>query len=178
MIIGHLPAGYILAKLSHRYSATRIGNYRAFMSWGIFGAMAPDLDMLYFHLIDHGRTHHHKYFPHFPLIWFALIVLSACLFTRKTRRSTIGCYSLIFSVSGFMHLILDSIVGDIWWLAPYVDQPFALATVPARWQPWWLNFIFHWSFTLELAVVGWAIWLWRCSVDNSQRKRLFQQSET
>lgn len=178
MIIGHLPAGYILAKLSHRYFATRIGNYRAFMSWGIFGAMAPDLDMLYFHLIDHGQTHHHKYFSHFPIIWFALIVISVYLFTWKTKRSTIACCSLVFSVSGFAHLILDSIVGDIWWLAPYVDQPFALATVPARWHPWWLNFIFHWSFTLELAVVGWAIWLWRCSANNSPRKRLCQQSKT
>jgi len=58
-------------------------------------------------------------------------------------------------------MVLDSIVGDIWWFAPFVDQRFSLFTVPALYKPWWLNFILHWSFALELAVVGSAVYLWR-----------------
>lgn len=27
---------------------------------------------------------------------------------------------------------------------------YALAEVPARMHPWWLNFLMHWSFLLEL----------------------------
>jgi len=62
---------------------------------------------------------------------------------------------------GVLHMLLDSIVGDIWWFAPFVDQAYALFNVPARYQPWWLNFLLHWSFALELALWVWAFVLYR-----------------
>jgi hypothetical protein len=34
-----------------------------------------------------------------------------------------------------LHLVLDSIVGDIWWLAPFVDRRYSLFTVPAVYGP-------------------------------------------
>lgn len=166
MIVGHLPAGYVLSKFAYARFSRAIGSYRIFMFWGLFGAIAPDLDMFYFHLIDHGRIHHHKYFSHFPILWLSLITLSAGLFVWKTKRYTVACYALIFSISGFIHLVLDTIVGDIWWLAPFVDQPFAFASVTARFHPWWLNFILHWSFAIELVIVGWAILKWRRNAKN------------
>ena len=132
-----------------------------YLFWGIFGSVAPDLDMFYFHLIDHRYVNHHKYFSHYPVVWVSVIALS--FFVMKATRNSHGIYPAIFSISGFFHLILDSIVGDIWWLAPFVDQPFALATVPARYHPWWLSFIFHWSFGLEILVFLWALWVWRNS---------------
>ena len=49
----------------------------------------------------------------------------------------------------------------VWWFAPFIDKPFALASVPAVYHPWWLNFILHWSFMLEVAILIWAGWLWR-----------------
>lgn len=52
------------------------------------------------------------------------------------------------------HLLLDTIVGDIWWLYPYVDTPFALFVVPSLYRPWWLNFVLHWSFMVEVAVTA------------------------
>lgn len=57
--------------------------------------------------------------------------------------------------------VLDSVVGDIWWFAPFVDRPFALFTVPALYKPWWLNFFLHWSFALELAICAWALATYR-----------------
>jgi inner membrane protein len=65
-----------------------------------------------------------------------------------------------------VHLCLDSIVGDIWWLAPFVDRPFSLFTVPALYQPWWLNFLLHWSFGLELGLVVWAVFVWQRGRDS------------
>lgn len=56
---------------------------------------------------------------------------------------------------------LDSIVGDVWWFAPLLDRPFALFTVPALYQPWWLNFILHWSFGLEISLWIWALLIFR-----------------
>ena len=163
MIIGHLPAGYILSKLSASRFAHSISRYRTYMFWGMFGSIAPDLDMFYFHLIDHRQTHHHKYFSHYPIVWLGLVVIASILSMSKTAREKFGIYALVFSVTGFFHLTIDTIVGDIWWLAPFINRSFSLATVPAVFHPWWLNFILHWSFLLELAVIVWAVWLWRRS---------------
>ncbi len=159
MLIGHLPAGYVFSKLAYARFEARIASYRLFMFWGLLGAIAPDFDMFYFHLVDQGQIHHHRYVSHFPILWLALVI--AALAVVKLGRRIWGAYGLIFSLCGFAHLVLDTVVGDIWWLAPMVDQPFALASVPAVYQPWWLNFILHWSFTLELALFAWAVWLYR-----------------
>jgi inner membrane protein len=58
-------------------------------------------------------------------------------------------------------MLLDSIVGDIWWFAPFVDKSFALFTVPALYHPWWLNFVLHWTFLLELLILLWAVNIWQ-----------------
>jgi inner membrane protein len=160
MIIGHAPAGYITAKLLRQNFIRRGVSSRKFLMVGIFGALAPDLDMFYFHLIDHRQHHHHSYFSHFPILWFCLLVISL-LWMRYNLSSKAASLAFIFCLSGFIHLILDSIVGDIWWLAPFVDRPFVMFTVPALYQPWWLNFIFHWSFALELALWVVALFIYR-----------------
>lgn len=162
MIIGHAPAGYLAAKcLFQRFVRYDISP-RKFILTGIFGALAPDLDMIYFHLIDHRQHHHHSYFSHFPILWLSLLFFSWG-WMRRDLSSKTAALAFLFCLNAFIHLILDSIVGDIWWLAPFIDRPFVLFTVPALYQPWWLNFIFHWSFALELALWVVALWIYRQS---------------
>lgn len=152
MIIGHLPAGYILSRsLSNIASACGV-SARLFIIAGVLGAMAPDLDMLYFHLIDQRQHHHHSYWSHFPLVWGAILLFSL-LFLSVAKDKRRPLLVSIFALNGFVHLLLDSLVGDVWWLAPFVNQPFALFTVPTHYSPWWLNFVLHWSFLVELALV-------------------------
>lgn len=160
MFIGHLPAGYVSAKLLFkRFADTGVAT-RFFVLAGILGAAAPDFDMFYFYLIDNRQHHHHTYWPHYPVLWLALLSLASLWFRFGQKRSA-AALAFIFSISGFFHILLDTIVGDIWWLAPFVDKPFAFFTVPAVYTPWWLNFILHWSFALEILVLVWAFLLWR-----------------
>jgi inner membrane protein len=159
MIIGHIPAGYVISKLLFPRFASRDATWKPFLWAGVLGAYVPDLDMLYFHLVDHRQHHHHTYWIHFPIVWASLLLVSVIwLYADRARNSSI--LAIIFSLNGFIHMLLDSIVGDIWWFAPFVDKPFAFFTVPALYKPWWLNFLLHWSFALELAVVVWAVYLW------------------
>ncbi|GAA6132101.1 metal-dependent hydrolase [Halopseudomonas sabulinigri] len=161
MFIGHLPAGYVATRLLYRRFARTGVMAKYFMLAGMFGAIAPDLDMFYFYLIDNRQHHHHTYWPHYPVIWFSLLAATSLWFglARNKARAALG---LVFTLNGCLHMLLDSIVGDVWWLAPWVDQPYVLFTVQAVYTPWWLNFILHWSFALELALLAWAIYLWRC----------------
>lgn len=123
---------------------------------GIIGAVAPDFDMIYFYLIDHGQTHHHKYITHWPVLWISLLLAFTLLFiVHRQSKQVFLC--LVFCLGCILHIVLDSFVGDIWWLAPLADHPYSMFTVPARFKPWWLNFIFHWSFFVELLICIWAL---------------------
>jgi len=125
------------------------------MACAIMGALAPDLDLLYFYLVDLGRTHHHRYPTHWPLLWLSLAAVGA-LWMRLGRVRRPALLWTVFCLGGVLHVLLDTWVGDIWWLAPFVDRPFSLFTVPARYQPWWLNFVLHWSFAAEIAICACA----------------------
>ncbi len=160
MIVAHLPAGYIAAKLLYPRFATRSVAFKRFLLAALLGAVTPDFDMVYFHLFDHRQHHHHSYWPHFPIVWVTLL-LAALAWFYGARDKGSAVLAVIFAVNGFIHLILDTVVGNIWWFAPFIDKPFAFFTVPARFDTWWLSFMLHWSFALELAIIGWAAYLWR-----------------
>lgn len=147
MIFAHLPSGYLLA---------RGGGYRhgAVMTAALIGAVLPDLDMLWFHFVDHSQ-HHHRFWPHIPAIW-AVITLITLPVSRSLRPSWFA--PLAMGLAGvWLHLILDTWAGDIMWLWPYSDQLFHLVSVPATQSSWVLSFILHWSFLAEVVIILAAI---------------------
>lgn len=162
MFIAHLPAGYIATK----YLFDRIHALGIPAKWclcaGLLGAIAPDADLLYFYLLDERQHNHHTYFTHFPIFWVGLL-LASVIWAYASRDKTGAALAAIFSVNGLLHMVLDSVVGRIWWLAPFVDRPYSFATVAAQHDPWWLNFLLHWSFAIELLIVVWAIYVWHRS---------------
>jgi len=160
MFIAHIPSGYLMSVSLLRRMRSVSVSASAVIAAGIVGAFAPDLDLIYLYLFDHGRTHHHRYVSHWPSAWLASILMSGLWF-HLGKRSKPAFLALVFGMGGMLHLILDSLVGDIWWFAPFVAKPYSLFTVPARFDPWWLNFVFHWSFAVELAICGWAFAVYR-----------------
>jgi hypothetical protein len=159
MFIAHLPAGYIVSKfLLNKNNVPKV-DHKAFLIAGMLGAVFPDIDMLYFYLLDNRQHHHHQYFTHYPIVWLTLLMV-ALVWKILKPDSIKSLFLMFFAFNAFIHLCLDTIVGDIWWLAPFVDQPFSLFTVPALYHPWWLNFFLHWSFALEVSICLWAIVFW------------------
>jgi inner membrane protein len=155
MFIAHAPSGYITSKLLFPRLCQESSSRKAFYLAGIVGAVAPDFDMLYFHLVDHRSHTHHSYVSHYPILWLSLLAI-ALVWHRLANRRNSSSLAVIFALNGLLHMLLDTVVGGIWWLAPWVNQPYYFAHVTARYHPWWLNFFLHWSFLLELALVSWA----------------------
>lgn len=153
MFIAHLPAGYLAARLLAR--STGMQATPTLVLAGMAGGVFPDMDLLYGAWVDGGRVHHHLYWPHLPLVWVGagLVFLPARRRLGDTRRRLFGAFML----GGWSHLLLDSVAGDIWWLGPWLDSPFSLINIPASHSPWWLNYLLHWSFGLELAFVALAL---------------------
>ena len=159
MFIGHLPAGYLIGVLVKQNALVKKElKIKCFYAC-LVGAVIPDIDMLYFYFVDQRQHHHHSYLTHLPITWVALLV-TAALWLQFKKGYQAAMVLGAFAVSGFVHLVLDTLVGDVWWLYPIVNEPISLFTVTARYEPWWLNFIFHWSFALEFLVWAVALLVW------------------
>jgi len=160
MLIAHIPSGYVFSSMLVERVRNLPATAAAVITSGVVGALAPDFDMAYFYLADHHQTHHHKYFTHWHIVWLFLLAASV-VWLRLSQSSKAPFLCLVFCCGCMLHLVFDSFVGDIWWLAPFIDRPFALFIVPAVFDPWWLNFILHWSFVAELAICMWALLIYR-----------------
>lgn len=156
MFVAHLPAGYILTRrLVDRAPEAGVSR-RSLLALGLISAILPDFDLLYFYLVDQRQTLHHLYWTHLPLFWLgpAAVSLTLCAWTGNKR---ITLAALVFYANIFLHLLLDTVVGKMFWFYPFHAESFSLFEVPAR-HAWWVwNYILHWSFGLELLICAWAL---------------------
>lgn len=158
MLIAHAPAGLLIAALLMPLKPATVSWQRWYVTGAVFGVL-PDLDMLWFYLVDHRQFHHHVYLPHWPIVWLSLGVVSTVWWQQT--RSKASVYALLLAAIGVVHVLMDGVVGDIGWFKPWGDTLYSLFEVTNRYSPWQLNFIIHWSFALELLIVALAIWQWR-----------------
>jgi len=153
MFIGHLPAGYVLTKKVQKN--TKTGKY---LLVGLIASILPDIDMLYFYLIDNRQNLHHSYWTHIPFYWLLIVAVTfAIIWLLKKKYYMIA--AIIFFSNIFLHLFLDTIVGKIEWLFPFTDNAYYMVDVPSVYHFWVYNFIFHWTFLLEIAVLIWAVYI-------------------
>ena len=151
MFIAHAPAGFILTKAIQQKADT--GKY---LILGLVASILPDLDMLYFYFIDNKQHMHHTYMTHVPFNWMILAIFCFLIIWFFKKREYFLPASIFFS-NIFLHFILDSIVGRIQWLFPVTAKPFFLFDVPALYSHWIYNFLYHWTFFLEIIIILFAL---------------------
>ena len=149
MIIGHLPAGYLAA-----LGARRFWPAQGLFAGILIGAVLPDIDMLWFFLVDDKGHHHHSYLTHRPALW--ALLLAAGLFVRK-HPILIG-----LGLGGLLHVALDTTLGQIAWAWPFSDTSSPLIVVQPTHSHWLGSFMAHWTFQIEIALWGIAgLCAWR-----------------
>lgn len=167
MFIAHLPAGYLLAKTFKKNILKQGLDFPTAMIFILIGAVFPDLDLFYFYFIDGRSVHHHQYFMHWPLFWIGwLLIIYLSIWLNHHILKSCHAFKFLNYVKWFiyavlLHISLDTFVGDIWLLAPFIFEPFVFFEVTPRFQPWWLNFILHWSFAVELIICLIALYLFK-----------------
>ena len=152
MLTAHLPSGFIAGRL-----AGRRWTIPAAMPVALVASVLPDFDMIWFHLVDHGSVHHHRYWVHIPAFWAAVAAITLPFVWRSRWRAT----ALLFFAVILLHLLLDTIGGGILWGVPFSDHLFSLITVPTDHGHWIASFLLHWSFGAEVLIWLWALILWR-----------------
>ena len=138
MIIAHLPAGYLLTRVTPKHLPI----------WAVLlGSICPDFDMALI-WADIVHFNHHHLPTHRPAVWFAVLILGAAFKLRWLQGVAIGA---------LLHVSLDSIAGQINWLWPIGDLTLGLIDVIA--QPgWWVwSFVRHWLFGFELVICAVAL---------------------
>lgn len=157
MLTAHLPAGYLTACAFGNKNKTLLGA-------ALVGSILPDFDMIWFHFIDHGAIHHHRYWVHAPFFWLVIAAISLPTLRFAWPRQIFP--ALVFFTAIFVHLVLDSLAGSIMWLWPYDKTLYALIEVPPTRSHWILSFLTHWTMLAEL-----AIWLAAISLFLRARQR-------
>ncbi len=126
----------------------------------LVASVLPDIDLLWFYFVDHRQSPHHTYWTHIPSFWLALGAL-AILAALILRRRSLLPYIFAVTLGALIHLVLDTVAGGIYWLYPLSVSELRWVDVPAA-HGWWVaNFILHWSFAFELALLVVAVWLHR-----------------
>lgn len=152
MFLGHLPAGYLLSKLS-----VRKWQLSKYVFWGgLLGSVFPDFDLLYFYLIDGRQTLHHEYWMHLPSAW-AVITLVGLVFLFVAKKKDWLPIWLLFIVNIFVHLVLDSIAGGVLWMHPFSTRSFQMFYIPSVHGFWVWNFVLHWTFLFEIVLIVSAV---------------------
>ena len=72
MFLAHMPAGYMASKFLLSQFQLDISKTKWLLLLGLLGSIFPDLDMLYFYLIDNRQHGHHSYLTHIPFYWISL----------------------------------------------------------------------------------------------------------
>ncbi len=146
MFISHLPAGYILTKKLQDKLETK-----KYLWLGLVASVFPDLDMIYFYLIDNKQHLHHDYWIHIPFYW-VLLMIASLLGAKIFKQKNLFKVFVIFYANIFLHLFLDTIVGKINWLYPFSETSFSFFEVPAVYDYWVYNFVWHWTFLFEVGL--------------------------
>lgn len=156
MFIAHLPAGYLLSKYFKSKSTEYKLSWNMFVLIGLMGSILPDLDLFYFYLVDERQHQHHSYWSHIPIFWLSIYVFTASIFIVIQNKKMVLITTFIFAQI-ILHLILDTVSGGILWGYPLSIQYFVLFNVTPQYNWWVFNFILHWSFALEAAIILFAL---------------------
>ena len=171
MMIGHLPAGYILGKLFQRWLPDKVSR-RKIMTVSMVGSVLPDVDMIYFYGVDRSVSHH-LFYSHIPAVFCFLLPL-AILFFCVAKTRTHSLLTLVLWATLMLHAILDTTVEGILWTYPFCERTSInlinwsdKSTIPHICEPletvwafgnitiegWMINVMSHWTFLLEIATI-------------------------
>ena len=152
MFIAHIPATYILAKITTNKRLS-IANLVTLSLGSIF----PDIDLLRFYLLDNHQYHHHSYWTHRPSVWLGILLVTICVSALMKTKRTLTIY--LFFLGVFLHMVLDTIVGEIAWLWPLTKRTWTPVHIMDTQQIWILNFFLHWTFAVEIIICLLALFI-------------------
>lgn len=162
MFVAHLAGGFLATRfyLANKATSEADGKLQSFLLFGLVCSVLPDFDLFYFYLIDNRQHPHHSYWTHMPVFWLLVPGLLYSVANALLRKN-IGLWCVLLFINTQLHMVLDSVAGGIYWLYPFGAEKYRIFEVTARFDWWVFNYIFHWTFLLELLIIvaaGYVYW--------------------
>lgn len=154
MFAAHTSIGYLTTKTIIHTTKTQSHIKTAYFA-GILGSVFPDIDLFWFYTFGERAVHHHNYITHKPVVW--LTISSLILGMLYIKQSKWLVVAACFLSNVFLHITVDTIVGKIHWLWPFVEGGTTLVYVPTKHDFWVWNFIDHWTFIPEIIIMTIAL---------------------
>jgi len=176
MFVAHIFGGYLSARQclkSFAKAESDLSPVKYYVIFGLLCSILPDIDLLYFYFLDHRQHPHHSYWTHMPIFWIGASVI-LYMFERLVMKKKQAPLSILLLTGAFLHLILDSVAGGIYWLFPWSETYFRLFTITPRFDWWVLNYIIHWTFLLEILIISVSVYVMR--KDYLSKQLLFSDS--
>jgi hypothetical protein len=133
----------------------------------MLGSVIPDMDYLYQSLFDFRNYDHHYYLTHFPIFWGMLLV-SSQIWLFSNNKSEKPVYFFIFSLNGFLHMLLDTIEGRMYWLAPFSYQGFSGSKPLLKYAGRFVDTYPNWIYFIETLIFTCAIYLFLRGIHTKQ----------
>jgi hypothetical protein len=154
MFLAHLPAAFLLGAVIKQHWPTALT--RAGWAALLLGSIAPDADWLYFLSTRQALDHHHECAPHLPMVWLGASVVVALALALALRRAPRRYQALaaMASLGWLSHLLLDGLVGELWWFAPWVDTSTLGFLAYPRFEMLQYGLLHRPSIWLECAIIA------------------------
>ncbi|MFH0854723.1 MAG: metal-dependent hydrolase [bacterium] len=178
MVISHLPAGYIAARMAEKKYWKDFSKKQVLWLYAIllFFSVCPDFDLVYFWFIN-GMNSHREFFTH-SLFFYAMLGLGAfsivkiiiyateqkCDNEQKKRSEDkfIRWISYSIIIGAITHLALDSILSSVGWAWPFYANPIGLPIFDIYFI-WIKDYYFPLFVSIELAAVTFAFYALVCA---------------
>jgi len=163
MFVAHIFAGYLCTRQTIHRSVDcwhEPDQWKKYMVFGLVCSVLPDFDLLYFYLIDHRQHIHHSYWTHIPIFWIVFVSVGSAV-SRWIFQKRRGIWWIILFVNTWLHLILDTVAGGIYWFYPVTVERIRWIPITPQYDWWVLNYLLHWTFLFEVIIILTAIYVYR-----------------
>ena len=151
MLFAHGPLGALLSDRSIRMWWK--GKITPRQKWillllGFIGGIFPDVDLLYYYLVD-ASTPHREFITHSFFIYVAVFVVLYFVAAVFVKKPVFKMAVMIFFIGVVSHLAVDSILAEVSWFFPFSRRLYGLSNFSAL-RPW----LFSVNFALEFVFTG------------------------
>ncbi|MBI2410298.1 MAG: metal-dependent hydrolase [Candidatus Kerfeldbacteria bacterium] len=129
MIFAHGPLGFVTTLTLRNAWIKRYPKKRRFGYWllaiGWFGAIFPDVDLLYFYLHNASGSHR-DFITHTPILYLGVLVVG-CLIAWLTKNTKLLFATFAFTLGTATHLLTDTVIGQIKIFYPFSYEFYGIA---------------------------------------------------
>ena len=147
MLIGHLPAGYLLTRALMKKYKIPLNHW--WLGLGLLFSIAPDFDHI-FNLLFQNNIYNHRLLPtHVPLTYLIILLIGLLIYRIKPWLWL--KWGMIIALPNLiLHLILDTPFVGIKWIWPFYPKLVGIYNVNITAGIIVPNYYHYWYWYLEI----------------------------